>query len=179
MRPVGGGARMGAPRREGGCTVAHGSISRRPVAFGLLVVALVGASIGGSVAVISWSPWEGSSAPQVVDVTQAPEPPAPSLRRPEKRLTATEASELAERYISDHRDSFYSGGSIQSVRCGKSTGPRGETTGSPEYNDATNQWIIPCEYSFLETGLSPDKTTYGHSGHFRVDAETGAFSRIR
>jgi hypothetical protein len=150
--------------------VAHGSISRRPVAFGLLVVALLGASIGGSVAVMSWSPWEGSSAPQAGDVTPAPETPAPTLRSPEKRLTATEASELAERYLWDHRESFYSDGSIRFVSC----------SGVParvEYNEATNQLIIPCTYSLLKTGAQEPIT--GYSEHFRVDAETGAFSRIR
>ena len=164
--------------------MAHGSVWRRRAAFGLLAVALLGASIGGTGAVVSWAPWEGSSAPQVVDVTPAPETPAPTPRRPEKRLTAPEASELAERYLGNHRDSFYStyGSSLRNyaiitgpISCGETVDFRGRVSDSPEFNAVTNQWIVACRFDYQPT----DEPSRAARDLFRVDAETGALSAVR
>ena len=142
-------------------------ISLGTVLVGLGLVAL---GAGGAVGVMLWEPWDGGDRKsEVGEVTPAP---GETSSAPVKRLIATEAAEFAEDWL---RGNPYSGRAVVSPSCG--TLPAillGQIEESPEYNSATNQWIVPCQFVLRENGVLSNVLRE----HFRVDADTGSVSFI-
>ena len=102
---------------------------------------------------------------EVGEVTPAP---GEASSEPVKRLTATEAAEFAERVL---RGNPEIGLYVEIASCGTLPAIVGQKEESPEYNSATNQWIIPCQFSYFgESNVRRE--------HFRVDADTGVVSSI-
>ncbi len=136
----------------------------------LAALALVAISTGSAVGVMLWEPWDGDDGKsEVEEITPTPRDTSSA---PVKRLTATEAAEFAEDWL---RGNPYSGSAVVSPSCG--TLPAilfSQIEGSPEYNPATNQWIVPCQFALRMQGVLSNVLRE----HFRVDADTGSVSFI-